>query len=167
MLSLMLVVTFLVSVGAGILSFLNFMGSSLPFPGLLSTMMGMMALLLILWFGPLVLFPRGVGWFMRFVIGQCCLIHLLSGILIGSMCFLLLSVLMMLHEWERDSSGAGSAPRPRKRRLRSWWRPEQQSVWMVLTAAPTTASTRWRLTRRTNAYEHRRRSGRVGRGWAC
>ena len=44
MLSLMLVVTFLVFVGAGTLSFLNFKGSSLPSPGLLLIMVGMMAL---------------------------------------------------------------------------------------------------------------------------
>ena len=36
-------------------------------------MMGMMALLLILWFGPLVLSLRGGGWFMQFVILPCCL----------------------------------------------------------------------------------------------
>ena len=33
-------------------------------------MMGMMALLLILWFGLLVLVPRGVVWFMLFGIGR-------------------------------------------------------------------------------------------------
>ena len=36
---------------------------------------------LILYFGPLVLFPRSVGWFMRFVTGPCCPDHVLSGIL--------------------------------------------------------------------------------------
>ena len=72
MLSLMLVVTCLGSVGVGILSFLIFIGSSLPSPGQLLTMMVEMVLLQILWFGPLVLFPRGVGWFMRFLTGPCC-----------------------------------------------------------------------------------------------
>ena len=42
------------SVGVGILSFLIFKGSSLPFLEMLLTMMGVVALLLILWFGPLV-----------------------------------------------------------------------------------------------------------------
>ena len=41
-------------------------GSSLPFLGPLLTMTGM---ILILWFGPLVLFPKGAGWFMQFVTG--------------------------------------------------------------------------------------------------
>ena len=52
---MVLVVIFLVSVVGGILLFLIFIGSSMPFPGLLLTMMGMMVLLLILWSGPLVL----------------------------------------------------------------------------------------------------------------
>ena len=63
MLSLMLVV---ISVVAGTLLFLTFIGFSLPFPVLWLTMMVGMVLLLILWFGPLVPSPRGVGWFTRF-----------------------------------------------------------------------------------------------------
>ena len=61
LLSLMLVVIFLVSVVDGILLFLIFIGSSVPLPGLLLNMMGMMVLLLILWSGPLVLCRRGNG----------------------------------------------------------------------------------------------------------
>ena len=54
---------------------------------------------------------------------------------------------MMLH------GDHGSAWRRRQRRLRSWWRHEQQSQWPC-PQPPTTASTRWRL-----AYGHRSRTG--------
>ena len=37
--------------------------------------------------------------------------------------------------WDGERSGATSARRRRERRLRSWWRHEQQSVRMALTAA--------------------------------
>ena len=46
--------------------------------------------------GLLVPSPRGVGWFMRFVTGLCCLDHLLFGTLNGSLCLQPLSVLMFL-----------------------------------------------------------------------
>ena len=45
----MLVLIFLVSAVVGVLSFLIFIGSSLPIPGLSVTTMGMMVLLFILW----------------------------------------------------------------------------------------------------------------------
>ena len=80
----------------GILSFLTFIGFSLPFLELWLTMMVVMVLLLILWYGPLVLFPRGVGWFTRFVTALSCPDHLLFGILNGSMILHPLSVLMIL-----------------------------------------------------------------------
>ena len=72
MLSMMLVVSCLGFVIAGILFFLTFIGFSLPFLVLLSIMMVEMLLLLILLSGLLVLFPRGVVWFMRFVTGLFC-----------------------------------------------------------------------------------------------
>ena len=56
----------------------------------------MMALLLILWFGPLVLFPRGVGWFMQSVTWPCCLDLLLSGWVNGLLALLLNLVLRMM-----------------------------------------------------------------------
>ena len=59
-------------------------------------MMGMMVLLLVLWFGLLVPSPRGVGWFMRFVTGPCCLGHRPFGFLNWSVFLQLLSVLMIL-----------------------------------------------------------------------
>ena len=46
--------------------------------------------------GLLVLFPRGVGWFMQCVIMICCLAQLLFGPLIASAFFLLLLLLRML-----------------------------------------------------------------------
>ena len=66
MLSLMLVVICPGSVVAGTLLFLIFIVFSLLFLVLWSIMMVGMLLLLILLSGLLVLFPRGVGWFMRF-----------------------------------------------------------------------------------------------------
>ena len=65
MLSSMLVVICLGSVVAGTLLFLTFIDFSLPFLELWSIMMVGMVLLLVLWYGLLVLIPRGVGWFMR------------------------------------------------------------------------------------------------------
>ena len=59
-------------------------------------MMISVVLLLILLFGLLVLFVRGVGWFMRFVTVLFCPVHLVFGILNGSRFQLLLSVLKML-----------------------------------------------------------------------
>ena len=88
-----LVTVFLVSVVDGILLFLIFIGSLLPFPGLLLTMTG---LLLILWSGLPVPSPRGAGWFMRFETGHICLGHLVFGILSGLRCLHLLSMLRTL-----------------------------------------------------------------------
>ena len=53
---------------------------SLQFLVLWSIMMVMKVLLLILWFGLLVLVPRDVVWVMRFGIGLCCPDHPLFGI---------------------------------------------------------------------------------------
>ena len=69
---------------------------SLPFLVLWSIMMVGMVLLLILLFGLLVLFQRGVGWFMRFGTGLFCLDHLVFGIRNGFRFLLLLSVLRTL-----------------------------------------------------------------------
>ena len=55
---------------AGILLFLTSIIFSLPFLGLLLTMMVGMVLLQIPWFGLLVPSPRGAGWFMRFGTGH-------------------------------------------------------------------------------------------------
>ena len=66
LLSLMLVATCLGFVVAGTLLFLIFIFFSLPYLVLWSIMMVGMILLLILLCGLLVLFLRGVGWFMRF-----------------------------------------------------------------------------------------------------
>ena len=55
-----------------------------------------MVLLLIPWFGLLVLSPRGVGWFMRFGIGLFFLGHLVFGIRNGLTFPHLLSVLRTL-----------------------------------------------------------------------
>ena len=96
MLSSMRVVTCLEFVGVDILLFLIFIGSSLPFLGRLLTMMVVMVLLLILLSGLLVLFPRGVGWFMRFGTGLFCLGHLVFGIRSGLLCLQLPSVLTTL-----------------------------------------------------------------------
>ena len=95
-LSLMRVVICLGFVDVGILSFLIFIDSSLPFLGLLLTMMIGMVLLLILWYGLQVLVPRGVGWFRRFGIGHFCPGRLVFGILSGLVCLHLLSVLRTL-----------------------------------------------------------------------
>ena len=57
----------------GILLFWIFIGSSLPLPGLLLTMLGMMVLLLILWSSPLVLCLRGGGWFMLISLCSFCM----------------------------------------------------------------------------------------------
>ena len=84
------------SVVVGILLCLNFIGSSLPFLGLWLTMMVVVVLLLILWYAPLVPSLRGVGWFMRFGTGHCCLGHLPFGNLNGLMCLYLLLVLRIL-----------------------------------------------------------------------
>ena len=76
---------------------LTFIISSLLFLVLWSIMMVLVVLLLILLFGLLVLFLRGVGWFMRFGIGLSCPDHLIFGILSGFRFQLLLSVLRILH----------------------------------------------------------------------
>ena len=59
-------------------------------------MMAEMVLLLILLSGLLVLFLRGVGWFVQFGTGHFCLGHLVFGIRNGLLCLHLLSVLMTL-----------------------------------------------------------------------
>ena len=69
---------------------------SLLFLVLWSIMMVMVVLLLILLSGLLVLFIRGVGWFMRFGTGLFCLGHLVFGIRNGFRFWLLLSVLRIL-----------------------------------------------------------------------
>ena len=96
MLSLMLVVICLGFVVGGTLSFLISIGSSLPSLGLLSIMMEGMVLLLILWFGLLVLIPKGVGWFMRFGTELSCLGRLVFGTRSALMFLHLLSVLRSL-----------------------------------------------------------------------
>ena len=63
----------------GILSFLTFIVFSLLFLVPWSIMMVGMVLLLILLSGLLVLYVRGVGWFMRFGTGHSCLGHLVFG----------------------------------------------------------------------------------------
>ena len=93
MLSLMLVVICLGSVVAGSLLFLIFIDFSLPF---LELWLLMIVLLLILWYGLLVLIPRGVVWFMRFRTGLFCLGHLAFGIRNGFMFLYLLSALRTL-----------------------------------------------------------------------
>ena len=59
-------------------------------------MMGVMARLQILWFGLLVLFPRGVGWSTLSGILPCCLVLLLFGLLNDSLFRLVLLVLRIL-----------------------------------------------------------------------
>ena len=81
----------------GILFFLIYIGSSLPFLGLLLIMMGSMGLLLIQWSGLLVHCTRGEGLFMLSVTWLCFLDLLLSGVVNGLLVLLLLLVLMMLH----------------------------------------------------------------------
>ena len=80
----------------GILLFLIFIGSSLPFLEPLLTMMETMVLPLILWCGLLVLCRRGVGWFLLSVTWLCCLDLLLFGLVNGLLVLLSLLVLMML-----------------------------------------------------------------------
>ena len=75
-----LVIDALGSVVAGALLFLTFIDFSLPSLELWSIMMVGMVLLLILWYGLLVLFPRGVGWFMRFGTRPFCLGRRVFGI---------------------------------------------------------------------------------------
>ena len=96
LLSLMLVVTCLGFVVAGTLLFLTFIDSSLPFLVQLSIKMVVRVLLLILWYGLLVLVLKGVGWFMLFGTGYSCPGQLAFGIRSGFMFLHLLSVLMML-----------------------------------------------------------------------
>ena len=93
---LMLVAICQVFVVAGTLLFLIFIGFSLPFHEQWLIMMVLVVLLLILWFGLLVLFVKGVGWFMRFVTVLFYLAHLAFGILIGFRFQLSLLVLRML-----------------------------------------------------------------------
>ena len=69
----------------------------LPFLELWSIMMVVLVLLLIPWYGLLVLFLRGVAWFMLLVTEPFCQVHLVFGILIGSIFLLLLSVPLILH----------------------------------------------------------------------
>ena len=69
-----------------------------------------MVLLLILWFGLLVLCQRGDGWFMQFVTWPCCLGHLLFGLVVGLLVLLLILVLKMLlsvalHSWSSGQMG--------------------------------------------------------------
>ena len=92
----MLVVISLGSVCVGILSFLTFIGSSLPFLGPLIIMMGTMELPLIRWCGLLVLCLRGDDWFMLSVTWPCYLVLLLFSLLNVLLVLLLLMVLMML-----------------------------------------------------------------------
>ena len=68
----------------------------LPFLGMWLITMGVMARLLILWFGLLVPFPKGIGWYMLLGIMPCCLELRLLGLLGGSKFLHLLSVLRML-----------------------------------------------------------------------
>ena len=82
---------------AGTLLFLTFIDFLLPFLEQWSIMMVGIVLLLILWYGLLVLIPRGVVWFMRF--GDrafFCLGRLVFGIRSGSMFQLQLFVLRTL-----------------------------------------------------------------------
>ena len=81
---LMHVVTCLVSVGVGILLFWSCIVSLLPSPVLWSIMIIVRVLPLSLSYGLLVLFPRGVGWFMLCVTTLCCLAQLVFRPLIGS-----------------------------------------------------------------------------------
>ena len=96
MLSLMLVVICLGVVVAGTLLFLIFIDFSLSFLVLWSIKMVGMVLLLILWYGLLVLIPRGVVWFMRFGTGLFCLGRLIFGIRSGLMFLHLLFALRTL-----------------------------------------------------------------------
>ena len=88
----MLVVISLEFVVDGILLFLIFIGSLLPFLGPLFIMMDMKALHLILLFGLLVLYQRGDGWFMLCVTLACCLGHLQFGLVNGLLVLLLILV---------------------------------------------------------------------------
>ena len=81
----------------GTLFSLTFIGFSLLFLELLPIMMVVLVLLLIPQYGLLVLFPRGVAWFMLLGIEPFCLDHLVFGILIGLIFLLLLFVLQTLH----------------------------------------------------------------------
>ena len=94
--SLMLVVTCLGFVVAGTLSSLIFIAFSLQLLVLWLIMMISVVLLLIHLFGLLVLFVRGVGWYMQFVTALFYPVHLAFGILSGSRFQLLLSVLRIL-----------------------------------------------------------------------
>ena len=96
LLSLIFVVTCLGFVVSGTLSFLTFIVFSLLFLVPWLTMMVLAVLLLIHLFGLLVLFVRGVGWFMRFVTVLFYRVLLVFGVLIGFRFQLLLSVLRML-----------------------------------------------------------------------
>ena len=80
----------------GVLFSLTFIGFSLLFLELWSIMMISAVLLLILLFGLLVLFVKGVGWYMRFATAPFYLVHLAFGVLNGSRFQLLLSALRML-----------------------------------------------------------------------
>ena len=73
LLSLMLVVIYLGFLVTGTLSFLTFIGFSLPYLVQWSIMVVEMVLLLILLSGLLVLFVNSVGWFLRFVTVPFCL----------------------------------------------------------------------------------------------
>ena len=84
------------SVVAGTLSFLTFIVFSLLFLVLWSILMVVVVLLLILLSGLLVLFIRGVGWFMRFGTGLFCPGHLVCGTRNGFRFQLLRSVLRIL-----------------------------------------------------------------------
>ena len=83
---------------------LIFICSLLPFLGPLLIMMGMVGLLLILWFGLLVLCQRGDGGFMQSVTWPCCLGHVLFGLVIGLLVLLLILVLA-LHSWSSGQMG--------------------------------------------------------------
>ena len=96
MLSSMLVVICLGSVGVGTLFFLIFIDFSLPSLELWSIMMVWMVLLLILLCGLLVLFIRGVGCSMRFGTVHFCLGLLVFGTRNGFRFQLLISVLRIL-----------------------------------------------------------------------
>ena len=95
-LSLMLVVICLGFVVACTLLFLTFIVSSLLLLVLWSILMVVVVLLLIHLYGLLVLFIRGVGWFMRFVTGLFCPGLLVFGTRNGFKFQLLLSVLRIL-----------------------------------------------------------------------
>ena len=81
----------------GILFFLTYIGSSLPFLEPLLIMMGSMGLLLIQWSGLLVHCPREGRLLMLSVTWLCFLDLLLFGLVSGLLVLLLLLVLMMLH----------------------------------------------------------------------